>query len=143
MYPDQKPALTEHSKRHRQQGVGLPLAIFIITVLALIVVGITQLQQGTAEMEIQDLQSTRAFYAAESGAQAALALLLPVSGSPASCTASMYEQTFTTIGLNSCSTRVHCSTQDLGGNTYYTLRSIGQCGFGTDSSRRIVEVLAQ
>ena len=143
MYPDQKSFPAEHAIRSRQSGVGLPLAIFIITVLALIVVGITQLQQGTAEMEIQDLQSTRAFYAAESGAQAALALLFPVSGSATSCTAAMYEQSFTTVGINNCSVVVHCTSQSLGAKTYYTLRSEGSCGQGTDQARRMIEVKAR
>lgn len=143
MYPDHRAYLTRPNTRHRQGGVGLPLAIFIITVLALIVIGVTQLQQGTAESEIQDLQSTRAFYAAESGAQAALALLFPVSGSAAACNASLYQQTFTTGGLATCQVEVACSDQQLGADTYYTLRSEGTCGQGTDKARRIIEVEAR
>ncbi|MEX0623028.1 hypothetical protein [Saccharospirillum sp.] len=129
---------------NRQRGAGLPLAIFIITVLALIVVTITQLQQGTAEMEIQDLQSTRAFYAAESGAQAALALLFPIDGSAgSSCSAPIYQHSFSTPGLNGCRASVSCSTDNLGPTTYYTIISEGVCGSGLDQGRRIVEVRAQ
>ncbi len=128
----------------RQSGAGLPLAIFIITVLALIVVTITQLQQGTAEMEIQDLQSTRAFYAAESGAQAALVLLFPPDGSAgASCSVPIYQNTFSVPGLNGCSASVSCSEDNLGSTTYYTLISEGSCGSGLDQGRRFVEVRAQ
>ncbi|WP_028669298.1 hypothetical protein [Saccharospirillum impatiens] len=138
MFPKLKP------RASRQRGAGLPLAIFIITVLALIVVTITQLQQGTAEMEIQDLQSTRAFYAAESGSQAALALLFPLDGSGgASCSAPIYEHTFTIPGLNGCSARVSCSEDNLGSTTYFTLTSEGTCGSGLDQGRRFVEVRAQ
>ena len=54
-----------------QKGAGLPLAIFLITVLALITVTITQLQQSTGEMEALDTQSSRAYYAAQAGIQAA------------------------------------------------------------------------
>lgn len=133
-----------NQRASKQSGAGLPLAIFIITVLALIVVTITQLQQGTAEMEIQDLQSTRAFYAAESGAQAALALLFPPDGSAgASCAIPLYENTFGVPGLNGCSVSVSCSSDNLGATTYYTLTSRGTCGSGLDQSRRIVEVRAQ
>jgi len=134
----------QNQRAFRQRGVGLPLAIFIITVLALIVVTITQLQQGTAEMEIQDLQSKRAFYAAESGAQAALALLFPLDGSAgASCSISIFENTFSVAGLNGCSVSVSCSSDSLGSTTYFTLTSQGTCGSGLDQSSRIVEVRAQ
>lgn len=143
MFPEQRKGPSEHSKKHRQRGVGLPLAIFIITVLALIILAMTQLQQGTAEMEIQDLQSARAFYVAESGAQASLALLFPVTGSAASCAASMYQTTFTTPGISNCSVTVDCSSQSFGSDTYYTLRSEGVCGQGTEQARRIIEVKAR
>jgi len=46
------------------------MAIFLITVMALIVATIVQLQESSGEMEALDVLSTRAFYAAESGAQA-------------------------------------------------------------------------
>lgn len=127
----------------KQRGAGLPLAIFIITVLALIVVTITQLQRGTAEMEIQDIQSTRAFYAAESGAQAALALLFPLSGTASACNASLYQHAFTTNALNSCSVSVACTEQTFGPDTYYRLVSNGTCGNGIDQSRRRIEVKAR
>jgi MSHA biogenesis protein MshP len=134
----------QNQRAFRQRGVGLPLAIFIITVLALIVVTITQLQQGTAEMEIQDLQSTRAFYAAESGAQAALALLFPLDGSAgASCSTPIYTNTFSVQGLNGCNVSVSCQSDNLGPTTFYTLTSQGTCGSGLGQGRRIVEVRAQ
>ena len=135
------PNLNSHCSK--QRGAGLPLAIFIITVLALIVVTITQLQQGTAEMEIQDIQSTRAFYAAESGAQAALALLFPLSGTASACNASLYQHAFTTTALNSCAVRVACSEQTFGPDTYYRLVSEGTCGNGIDRAQRRIEVTAR
>jgi len=56
----------------RQQGAGLPIAIFIITVLALIVTSMAQQQESSGAAISQQILSQRAFYAAESGAQAAV-----------------------------------------------------------------------
>jgi len=61
-----------------QTGAGLPIALFVITVLALLVIVMAQLQQGTGESLSLQIQSQRAFFAAESGAQ------VGVRGNPAS-----------------------------------------------------------
>jgi len=135
--------------RSRQQGAGLPMAIFLITVMALIVTTITQLQQSTSEMETLDIQSVRAFYAAESGAQMALSVLLPPDGSAgASCSGEIYTQSpFPEEGLRGCSATVTCNQETVivegEPENYYTLTSTGTCGSGREQGQRVIEVRAQ
>lgn len=45
----------------KQQGAGLPIALFIITVLALLVVGMAQLQERSGQAVSLQIQSQRAF----------------------------------------------------------------------------------
>lgn len=132
----------------RQSGFGLPMAIFVVTVLALVIAAMSQLQQSSSEGVILQMQSQRAFYAAESGLQLSLNLLLPPDGgSGRSCTASpFYSHAFnpppgaSLYGLSNCSVMVECQSTSVNGDTYFTLTSEGTCGSGTDSARRTTEV---
>lgn len=128
----------------RQRGAGLPLALFIIVVLALVVAAMAEMQRGSGEMSSLQIQSQRAFYAAESGAQVALSQLMPPGGSTgASCTAPFYQRTFTQPGLGGCSATVACRADKVSGVNYYTLDSVGLCGNGIDQAKRAVEVRVQ
>ena len=131
----------------RQRGAGLPMAIFLITVMALVVVTIAQLQETTGEMESLDIQSARAFYAAESGAQLALTRVIPKDADqnidPGNCTSDIYQQNFSEGGLAGCSARVDCEWVDSDEGIIAILSSTGSCGSGLDQSRRQIEVRAQ
>jgi len=122
----------------RQQGAGLPMAIFLITVMALIVTTIAQLQQSSGEMEALDILSTRAFYAAESGAQAGLVDALNEDGS--SC-GDVEDRTLTfgEAGLKGCTTEIRCDSS----GSAVVIRSEGSCGSGTSEVVRTVEVKAR
>ncbi len=135
--------------RLRQRGFGLPAAIFIITVLALMVVALNSLDEVSSVSFVQDINSQRAFYAAESGAQIGLNRLFP-AGAPASTCANGYfagvSLDFTalgTTGLDNCSVRVSCAVDTVGGSNYYTLDSVGQCGGGADLAVRRLRVRAK
>ena len=131
----------------KQRGAGLPLAIFLITVMALIATTLAQLQQTTGEMEAQDIQSGRAFYAAESGAQLALTRIIPkdpdMSIDTAACTMGLYQQTFSVGSLSGCEVNVDCESVSSSDGPVATLRSKGSCGSGLDSAQRQIEVRAQ
>lgn len=92
MYPDRFP--------HNQAGAGLPIALFIITVLSLIVLGMSQLQDSSGEAISLQIQSQRAFFAAESGAQIALARVLPGTN-----TASDVSEAASVVGLDGWTVR--------------------------------------
>ncbi|GHD48969.1 MSHA biogenesis protein MshP [Marinobacter persicus] len=134
MYPDR--SITP------QYGAGLPIALFVITVLSLLVLGMSQLQQGTGQALSLQVQSQRAFFAAESGAQAAVRKALD-SGCPAVLSASPLN--FSAGGLAGCSASLGCESVDgqisgPGGDTIYTIFSTGSCGTGPDEAERDIEV---
>lgn len=121
-----------------QKGAGLPIALFVITVLALLVFGMAQLQQSSGEAVSLQIQSQRAFFAAESGAQIGVQQVLSQleSGAAASCPPDI-SNFGSGNGLGSCSVEFAC---DLGTGVTLTLASTGSCGSGADRARRIIEV---
>lgn len=134
MYPERM--------HHRQTGAGLPVALFIITVLALLVIGMAQLQESSGKAVSLQIQSQRAFFAAESGVQVAVAdVLYEGRACPSS-----WVLNFTEAALSSCSAQLTCTTEDatgvsgIDGDVLYTLNSLGRCGTGADAAERIVEV---
>ncbi|SFR85070.1 MSHA biogenesis protein MshP [Marinobacter daqiaonensis] len=133
MYP-------ELSLRH-QSGAGLPIALFIITVLALIVVGMAQLQEGSGQAVSLQIQSQRAFFAAESGAQVAVRDVLEAG----SCSAVSSSVAFSASALHGCNASLTCESAAVnvsvpGGDTIFSIVSAGQCGAGADQATRMVEV---
>jgi len=128
----------------RHRGAGLPLALFVITVLALLVVGMAQQQQAGGESVSLQIQSQRAFYAAESGAQVAVRDVLEAGN----CSAMRTPLSFGAAALNGCSATLSCEsvTENIsgpGGNTIFSIASTGQCGSGPDQAVRTIEVRAR
>lgn len=124
-----------------QRGAGLPIALFIITVLALLVIGMAQLQQAGGESVSLQIQSQRAFFAAESGAQVGVREVLDAGN----CSAISSEVSFSSSGLNGCRAALSCESVTAnisgpGGNTVFSIESRGQCGAGPDRASRVVEV---
>lgn len=126
----------------KQAGAGLPIAIFIITVLALLVYGMAQLQESSGKSVSLQIQSQRAFFAAESGAQLGVTEILDsgdCSGVPA-------EVEFSAAGLSECKAILECSLSDpyalsgSGGDRVLSLNSTGECGAGNERASRRVEV---
>jgi len=140
MYP-------EFHLRYKQKGIGLPMAIFVITILALITLGITSLQENNGLSMAVDVNSQRAFFAAESGSQIALSKVFPPSGVGAgSCTATqstIWSGNFTVPGLARCSAVVTCVVDTVSSKKYDTFVSTGQCGSGADAATRVIEVRAR
>ncbi|MFL1405787.1 hypothetical protein ACJO2E_10660 [Marinobacter sp. M1N3S26] len=138
MYPDRRST--------HQRGAGLPVALFIITVLAFLVLGMAQLQQSSGEAISLQIQSQRAFFAAESGAQVAVGQVLATNNDY--CSNVPATVSFTESGLSGCSATIRCSDPDydIEGNNYVAVRitSDGQCGAGApDEANRTVEVMVR
>jgi MSHA biogenesis protein MshP len=129
-----------------QKGLGLPAAIFVITVLALIAIALSGLEENNAVSLGVNVNSQRAFFAAESGAQIGLTKVFPPSGSATSCTSSpavVYSGTFNTKGLIGCSVSVSCVSDTAAGHNYFTFTSTGSCDSGLDAATREIEVRAK
>jgi MSHA biogenesis protein MshP len=117
----------------QQDGLGLPAAIFIIVIMALISVAINLLVQQNAQSFEEELNLTRAFYAAESGAGFAMNRIFPpeeyssyTNGNCPNAAADTYD--FNQDGLNQCSVDVTCELVTISGTTYATITSVGSCG---------------
>ena len=131
--------------RQQQRGFGLPMALFVITVLAVIVTAMGSMQTTSGQSSVLHIQGERAFYAAESGTEAALNVLLPPDGSPgrACATSPFFTATFAAPGLRGCSVSVSCVQMTVDGEDLYTLISQGSCGTGLDQASRTLEVRAR
>ncbi|MEX1199138.1 MAG: hypothetical protein WEB57_14910 [Pseudohongiellaceae bacterium] len=116
----------------RQSGIGLPAAIFVITVMAALAVAVLRLVQQNAETFEEEVRLTRAFYAAESGIGFGMSTLYPPEEYPdytASCSAFPLDYELTVDGLNGCSVQVNCSADATVDEVdYFTLVSEGSCG---------------
>jgi len=116
-----------------QSGIGLPAAIFVITLMAVVAVAVNQLVSQNAQTFEEELNLTRAFYAAESGAGFAMNTVFPPEeysayATTAECVATERDYNFTVAGLNQCSATVTCTSVTIGTNNYATIQSEGTCG---------------
>jgi hypothetical protein len=111
--------------QNRQAGFSLPVAIFILVIMALIGTALANLIQSSHTALGQEVLSTRAFYAAESGAQYALGQLFPLNGGAANCASPYPVINYNAADLSGCSA------------------STGSCLFGTTSATRQIELMAK
>ena len=117
----------------KQAGIGLPAAIFVITLMAVIAVAVNQLLSQNAQTFEEELNLTRAFYAAESGAGFVMNTVFPPEeysayATTAECIAAERDYDFTVDGLNQCSATVTCTPVTIGTVNYATIQSEGTCG---------------
>ena len=116
-----------------QAGIGLPAAIFVITLLAAIAVAINQLVNQNAQTYEAEINLTRAFYVAESGAGFGMNTIyppeeFPAYGTTAECVAGPRTYNFIVDGINNCTARVSCTLVTISGRRYATVESEGSCG---------------
>ena len=121
-----------------QRGVGLPAAIFVITVMVIIAVAINAIVEQNAQTFEEEVNLTRAFFAAESAAGFAMNGIYPPEEFPtyagSACPATTYSLTIP--GLNECSAEVTCDIKTVGSRDYITIDSEASCGDVT----RIIQV---
>ena len=125
-----------------QRGFSLPIAIFILVIMALLGAAMVTLMQNSQRSVSTAVLSTRAFFAAQSGAQYTLSQLFPLNGGAATCVASYPTINYSTAGLAGCTAVIACSSSTIGSKTYYTLSSTGSCDAGSIHAVRQVEVRA-
>ncbi len=131
----------------KQQGFLLPVAMFIIVVMAIFAASLSRTTSETTLGVIQEVISTQAFYAAESGAQWGMGVLFSpvvvrtgVGGTDERCTTMSETITFSVNGLSNCTAIVSCAESSGIASSAYVITSIGTCGEGTSTSLRTVEV---
>lgn len=129
--------------RARQRGVSLIMVLFLLVVVSLLAAAMARLNQGGSNAVSMEIQSTRALFAAESGAQLMAMRIFPIniaSETNAICPAQQINN-FGTAGLNTCRATVNCVRTQAAGRTVFTITSEGRCAIGTnDYARRRITV---
>ena len=129
-------AMSPDNQLRKQTGAGLPIALFIVTVLSLIVLGMSQLQESSGNAISLQIQSQRAFFAAESGGQVGVKRVLADPSKPQCFGGATLN--FPAGNLSGCRAEIRCT--DITGNGLFEVVSEGRCGSGQEEASRIVEV---
>jgi len=133
----------------QQAGFSLPVAVFVVVIMALLAAAIVQLSSRNNLSSAQEVFSVRAFYSAESGASWAMSQLFFNSAGSANkafsdtrCSGSVNGATLTlpSPGLAGCSATLTCVAETEGATGYYRVVSAGSCGSGQVQASRVVEV---
>jgi len=135
---------------NRQQGSALVIAIFIIVVMTLLGASLVKMTSSNAETIVYEVLGTRAYQAAQTGAQRKMSEVFPLSGSGSCSVNSNYNDFAAVSGLENCQALdVDCvidATIDEGTVdevTYYTITSIGQCSVAGVVTSRMIEIKAR
>jgi MSHA biogenesis protein MshP len=133
------------SKLTVQNGSALVLALFIIIIVTLLGTALVRMISSNAETIAYEVLGTRAYQAAQAGAQITLEEVFPLSTAGV-CNAinPNNPNDFTGIdGLDNCQAIVGCTDRTVDGITYYTITSTGQCEFLEIFTSRTIEVQAR
>ncbi|MFT5722322.1 MAG: MSHA biogenesis protein MshP [Motiliproteus sp.] len=123
---------TSMRSRTRQRGLGLIAAIFVITLMSMIIVGISSLVVTSKESYGYEILSARAFQLAESGAQLALSRIIFESSDDCSAMPTQLPP----VEFQVCSFVVSCPKVTIAEVDYFTVQSTASCGSGTDQAVR-------
>ena len=144
--------------QRRQRGASLLMAVFIIVVLALLAAAMMNILAGGTDSVAREVISTRALFAAESGAQRKLNEIFPPGSSASVSTAcaaiagaansqlTRYNAANGNafVGLTGCSdVSVSCYYLLIDTVNYYFINSVGTCGPNGEPAVRVVEVQAK
>ena len=126
-----------YSSDRKQRGMGLVGAIFIIVIVGILSVAMSQMVVMDSETQSYEILSLKAFLAAESGAQLGVNRILTPSGG-GSCAARTF--TYAEPSLKSCQAVVSCTPLTVSSETFYTVTSSGQCVAGAYVAERTIQV---
>ncbi len=124
---------------NQQNGFSMAFLLFAIVIISLLAAALIQLNAQSNLANAQQVISTRAFFAAESGAQLQALRIFPVSGGAGTCSNQSFN--FSNNGLNGCTTTTTCTTITVNSENYYQVTSAGQCNAGQPlQATRTIEV---
>ncbi|CAH0534467.1 hypothetical protein VST7929_02400 [Vibrio stylophorae] len=121
--------------RH-QRGNMLVLIVFILVVMASLAIAMMRINASSVDTTTKEVMATRAWFAAQSGADWALTRLFPLSGGPAVCQYHNLSAPSTKMpgatGLYGCAVQVSCTSTEVIDRdqryTAYRILSTGTCG---------------
>ena len=126
---------------NKQTGVSLVILLFIIVILALLSAALVRINSQSVMSNAHQVIATRAFFAAESGANFQSMRIFPLGGASV-CSNQNFN--FNVNGLNGCTAETQCSTFNINGQDFFQVISQGQCNIGQDfQATRTIEVRMQ
>lgn len=135
---------------HRAQAgqAALIMVIFIIVVLSMLLAALAYIAAGSDQNGASAVLSTRAYYAAQSGAEWGTYQLTSATGSTAPKCFGRQSIPFTQPGLSGCSAAVRCTSSRptsvaTATTTSFQVYSVGSCMAGAYSARREIVVGTQ
>lgn len=138
--------MVKNSMLKKQKGSALVIAIFIIVVMTLLGTALVRMISSNAETIAYEVIGTRAYQAAQTGAQKKMSQLFPLSPAVGVCNINTVPDDFSSIkGLENCTAiNVGCiEDATVNGVTYYTITSTGQCNIAGVSTSRKIEISAR
>ncbi|MGI2096068.1 MSHA biogenesis protein MshP [Shewanella glacialipiscicola] len=136
-------SLSRASLPAQQRGSALIIGVFVITVMFLLASALINIVQDSDTALTQEVWGTRAFAAANSGADAALAQLFPLNGSVGICLATSTWNLPNVTGFHACSVTLTCTAYAVDAVTQYRINSKAICESGETRVSRQVEVEAR
>jgi MSHA biogenesis protein MshP len=130
----------------KQKGSAIVIAIFVIVVMALLGAGLVKILSSSVESVAYEVIGTRAYAAAQTGAQWQLLEIFPHdTNSRTACQGTIVEPDFSNVqGLENCEAAVICNDDgEFDGTTYYIITSTGQCSIGGVITSRTVKIEAR
>ncbi|WP_325799663.1 hypothetical protein [Acidithiobacillus ferriphilus] len=116
-----------------EKGSALVMVIFIMVVLALLLAALAYINAQSNQNTAYQIASTRAYWAAQSGAEWGTYQIAPATGSAASQCFSpspAYPAIGSIPGLGGCTATVACSSARTASTTSYQITSQGACPAG-------------
>ncbi|MCS6154534.1 MSHA biogenesis protein MshP [Shewanella baltica] len=134
---------SSHALPMRQRGSALIIGVFVITVMFLLASALINIVEDGDVGLTQEVWGTRAFAAANSGADAALAQLFPLNGTVGVCSANSAWVPPDVVGFHACSVTLQCTRYFVGSVFQYHIKSQAVCESGDTRVSRQVEVEAR
>ncbi len=126
------------------RGSALVIAIFVIIVISLLGATLVKMMASSQENLAFEVLGTRAYTAAQSGAQWQLSQVFPLDNGNVSCgNGEPIKEQNNINGLLGCSAKASCSSFESDGVNYYTITSVGECEIDGEKTSRKIEVEAR
>ncbi len=122
--------LVGRQNKHKQQGSMLFISVFVIVVLGMLGLTLTNLLATSAESVAYEVMGLKALNAARSGLEVQISRAFPLesSSSASNCNTTIDLSLTAVPGLEGCSARAECrEDSSLGVITYYRFSSTGEC----------------
>jgi MSHA biogenesis protein MshP len=125
----------------KQHGISMAFLLFAMIIVSLLAAALMRLNSQSSISTVHQIISTRAFFAAESGANLQTLSIFPITRASA-CTNQTYN--FNVDGLLGCSSVTSCTSFTINSKNYYQVTSKGQCNSGQDlQATRTIEIRLQ